>query len=77
MTAREKLQRTLQQRIASYDDTMLAHLAMQMSAIEAEHEGLSDKLTDIVDALKTHNADEDPDDLQRTIDEAVNAVRYR
>lgn len=77
MTVREELQQKLQQRISDYDETMLAHLALQMDALEADNRGLTKEFTDMVDAIKQRNRDKDPDELQRKIDEAVDAVRYR
>jgi hypothetical protein len=76
MTVREELQEKLQRRIASYDETMLSHLALQMDALEAENRELTKDFTDMVAAIKEGNKNEDPDELQQKIDEALEAVRY-
>ena len=77
MTAPEELRQKLQQRIASYDEQMLSHLALQMDALEAENKGLSKAFSEMVTAIKDRNKALDPEELQRQIDEAVNAVRSR
>ena len=77
MTARDELQQELQQRIATYDEAMLTRLLKQMDMLEGQNRVVTQKLASMVDDVREHNKDKDPDELQRRIDEAVDAVRYR
>ena len=77
MTLREELQQKLQQRMAGYDEVMLARLAAQMDVLEQQKGGLTKDFTDMVSAIKERNKDEDQDQLTRLIDEAVLDARRR
>lgn len=77
MALREELQQKLQQRMANYDEAMLARLAVQMDTLEQQHSGLTKDFTDMVSAIKARNKTEDQDQLTRLINEAVLDARSR
>ncbi len=73
MTVREQLI----ERIGQLPDTVLPKLLIQADALELEEKGkgLSQDLTDAVQAIKTNNQGLDPDALMESIDKAVQDAR--
>lgn len=65
------------ERIDRLGEAELAIIEKQLDALEGRGVGPTRDFTDMVGAIKAHNKDKDQADLQREIDEAVDAVRYQ